>query len=340
MIRPITILCGALAFGSFIYLYYAKHEVELMDKRIVELGKQTDIQRAESRRRLDDWIRLGQPEQMRKYSDEYLGLQTIQPTQFVRLTELAARLPEARAFTAEEPMEAAEQQAGVGVQVAAVPAPVIRKPIQSDAAIARSVPLSAPLTAPLIAPLSAPLTAPLSAPLTGDIPKPTAVTMQAAKPASPPPRGTIPEPGAETARRLAITQPAPSAGAPPLQTAGAPPLQTAGAPPLQTAGAPPLQAQAARPVLTSAEPRPKPAQSAPQRSVPAVVAQAQPPLQARPQPAPPMASATSAPIQARPVAQSTRPQSPAGGSLLGMAHNVVPLPQPMPTPVSAMWSGR
>ncbi len=327
MIRPITILCGALAFGSFIYLYYAKHEVELMDKRIVELGKQTDIQRAESRRKLDDWIRLGQPEQMRKYSDEYLGLQTIQPTQFVRLTELAGRLPEARAFTAEEPMEAAEQQAGVGVQVAAVPAPVIRKPIQSDAAIARSLPVSAPLTAQL----SAPLTGPLSAPLTGDIPKPAAVTMQAAKPASPPPRGTIPpprgtipEPGAETARRLAITQAAPSAGAPPLQTAGAPPLQ----------------AQAARPALTSAEPRPKPAQPAPQRPVQAVVAQAQPPLQARPQPAPPMASATSAPIQARPVAQSTRPQSPAGGSLLGMAHNVVPLPQPMPTPVSAVWSGR
>ncbi len=337
MIRPITILCGALAFGSFIYLYYAKHEVELMDKRIVELGKQTDIQRAESRRKLDDWIRLGQPEQMRKYSDEYLGLQTIQPTQFVRLTELAGRLPEARVFTAEEPMEAAEQQAGVGVQVAAVPAPVIRKSIQSDAAIARSLPVSVPLAAPLAAPLATPLAA--------QIPKLTAVSMQAAKPASPPPRGTIPEPGAETARRLAITQPAPTqpapAAAPPLQTAAAPPLQTGAAPPLQTAaGAPPLHAQAPRPGLTAAEPRPKPAQPAPQRPVPAVVAQAQPPLQARPQPAQPTASTPSGPIQGQPVAQATRQQSPTGGSLLGMAHNVVPLPQPMPTPVSAVWSGR
>ncbi len=109
MIRPVTIICGVLAFTSGVYLYHAKHDVELMDLRIVDLGKQTEVLRADSRRRLDDWIRLGEPEQLHKYSDEYLGLKTIQPTQFVRLTELQARLPEARLIVPEEQMDAPSQ---------------------------------------------------------------------------------------------------------------------------------------------------------------------------------------------------------------------------------------
>ena len=63
MIRPITVICLFLALGAGLYLYRAKHEVEMMDKHIEQIAKETNDLRAESRRLLDDWIRLGEPEQ-------------------------------------------------------------------------------------------------------------------------------------------------------------------------------------------------------------------------------------------------------------------------------------
>jgi hypothetical protein len=90
-------------------LYRAKHEVELMDKHIEQIARETSDIRAESRRLLDDWIRLGEPEQLHRYSDEYLGLQTIAPTQFARLSDLPGRLPAPRADPpAEDPAAIAQ----------------------------------------------------------------------------------------------------------------------------------------------------------------------------------------------------------------------------------------
>ncbi len=102
MIRPITVICWILALGAGLYLYRAKHEVELMDKHIEQIAKQTGELRGESRSLLDDWIRLGEPEQLHKYSDEYLGLKTIAPSQFARLSDLPGRLPSPRADPAPE----------------------------------------------------------------------------------------------------------------------------------------------------------------------------------------------------------------------------------------------
>jgi hypothetical protein len=102
MIRPITVICWILALGAGLYLYRAKHEVELMDKHIDQIGRQTSDLRAESRHLLDDWIRLGEPEQLHKYSDVYLRLKTIAPGQFARLGDLANRLPTPRADPPDE----------------------------------------------------------------------------------------------------------------------------------------------------------------------------------------------------------------------------------------------
>lgn len=93
MIRPITLVCWILALSAGLYLYHAKHQVELIDQQIDQIAKQTADLRVESRGLLDQWIRLGEPEQLHKYSDEYLGLQPITPTQFARLSDLPARLP-------------------------------------------------------------------------------------------------------------------------------------------------------------------------------------------------------------------------------------------------------
>ncbi len=103
MIRPITVICWILALSAGLYLYRAKHEVELMDKHIEQIAKETNDIRAESRHLLDDWIRLGEPEQLHKYSDEYLGLKTIAPTQFARLSDLPSRLPPPQADPVPEP---------------------------------------------------------------------------------------------------------------------------------------------------------------------------------------------------------------------------------------------
>ena len=102
MIRPITLICWILALGSGLYLYRAKHDVELMDKHIEQVAKETSDIRADSRHLLDEWIRLSEPEQLRKYSDEYLGLKSIVPPQFVRLSDLPNRLPAPRADPPEE----------------------------------------------------------------------------------------------------------------------------------------------------------------------------------------------------------------------------------------------
>ena len=96
MIRPITVICWCLVLLSGLYLYRAKHEVSVIDKRILQIAAETDALRADSRRQMDEWTRLGEPEQLRKYSDQFLGLKSLAPTQFVRVSDLAGRLPAPR----------------------------------------------------------------------------------------------------------------------------------------------------------------------------------------------------------------------------------------------------
>ena len=56
MIRPVTLVCWVLALCAGLYLYRAKHDVELMDQRIDQIARQTADLRSQTRRFLDDWI--------------------------------------------------------------------------------------------------------------------------------------------------------------------------------------------------------------------------------------------------------------------------------------------
>jgi hypothetical protein len=112
MIRPITLVCWILALSAGLYLYRAKHEVELIDQHIELIAKQTSDLRVESRGLLDEWIRLGEPEQLHKYSDEYLGLQPISPGQFARMSDLAARLPPTQPDPPQEQADVIAQSSG------------------------------------------------------------------------------------------------------------------------------------------------------------------------------------------------------------------------------------
>ena len=251
MIRPITVICWILALGAGLYLYRAKHEVELMDKHIDQIAKQTSDLRAESRRLLDDWIRLGEPEQLHKYSDEYLGLKTIAPTQFARLSDLPNRLPTPRADPADTEPDAVAQSsdpaAGVpvpgassadgipsgssgGVSTAGV------QPATTDAGGGDADQVNAAGDDDLPLPPIPPAMVPTEVAVT--LPAVTAPPLQA-RPVTPRPAAAQPELDAARARAIAAARaadeqkaarPAPVMLADPRRTPGQPPAQDETAP--------------------------------------------------------------------------------------------------------------
>ena len=269
MIRPITLVCWILALSAGLYLYRAKHEVELMDQHIDQIAKQTADLRVESRGLLDEWIRLGEPEQLHKYSDEYLGLQPISPGQFARLSDLSARLPAPQADPPEEQADVMAQSSGgasagvsspddqsSGNQAGAVPVrPAAADPDRENAASADDIPVPPipPATAPAaVAAASAATALPLQArPVTprltdGQMLPETTGTRAAASPQS----ADAPHGGAT--RVKATTPVEPHQGPPgPVngQASSQPGGQAHGEPlpqaqgPRDVPGSPPLQAQ-------------------------------------------------------------------------------------------------
>lgn len=97
MIRPLTIATFLLACGSGLYLYQSKHEVQLLDRTIERTVHETGALREQSRLLAAEWTMLNDPERLRQFSDTYLSLKTITPSQFTSLADLGNRLPAPRA---------------------------------------------------------------------------------------------------------------------------------------------------------------------------------------------------------------------------------------------------
>jgi hypothetical protein len=97
MIRPLTVFTLLMACGSGLYLYQSKHEVQLLDRSIERTVHETGALREQSRLLAAEWTMLNDPERLRQFSDTYLGLKTIAPSQFTSLADLDNRLPLARA---------------------------------------------------------------------------------------------------------------------------------------------------------------------------------------------------------------------------------------------------
>jgi hypothetical protein len=93
MIRPLTIATCLLACGSGLYLYQEKHEVQLLDRTIERTVHDTNALREQSRLLAAEWTMLNDPERLRQFSDTYLSLKTIAPTQFSSVADLDSRLP-------------------------------------------------------------------------------------------------------------------------------------------------------------------------------------------------------------------------------------------------------
>lgn len=333
MIRPITMICWILALSAGLYLYRAKHEVELMDKHIDQVAKDTNNLRVESRRLMDDWIRLGEPEQLRRYSDQYLGLKAVAPTQFVRLSDLPNRLPTPRADPVDEPVESEVQVPVAQTEPRAGDANSMNEAAADD--------LPVPPIPPSAQVQSATDQPPASQPAA------VAIPLQA-RPVTPRPSVEQQEQEAIRPRPTAEPRLAEEPHAPPVKPIEPKPAPMRLAEPRQTAPTQATSIQAAAQVPAPPRSAPLPATSG------RTQAQELPPLQAQgsaqgggqwgnPPPRPVEPHIADAGVydrqQAARAAQVRSFGPPPGqGSLLGMQRGGVAAPLPAPTPVSASWT--
>ncbi len=120
MIRPVTCVCFLLACGAGLYLYQAKHRVNVLDEQIRQTVRATDAVREQIRLLHAEWTRLSQPDRLQKLADQFLNLKTTSPSQFTSMAELDARLPSVRA---PQPVPAPSATPLVEVPVASVSPP-------------------------------------------------------------------------------------------------------------------------------------------------------------------------------------------------------------------------
>lgn len=93
MIRPITCICFLLACGSGLYLYQAKHRVQLLDRQIQDTVQATEKLREQTRVLHAEWTLLNDPQRLQALGDQFLTLKTVQPNQFTSMADLDSRLP-------------------------------------------------------------------------------------------------------------------------------------------------------------------------------------------------------------------------------------------------------
>jgi hypothetical protein len=156
MIRPFTCVCFLLACGSGLYLYQAKHRVQMIDREIEKTVRTTEELRGQIRVLHAEWTLQSDPQRLQALADQFLSLKTVTPGQFTSMADLDNRLPAVRA---PEPPPAEQQ-----------PVPV-----------AEAAPPGEPAAAPLAAIPVPP-------------PKPAAVVAVAAPPPRPPEHKPPPRP--------------------------------------------------------------------------------------------------------------------------------------------------
>jgi hypothetical protein len=93
MIRPFTLVCFLLACGSGLYLYQAKHRVQVLDRKIEKTVHATEELRGRIRVLHAEWTLQNDPQRLQGLADQFLALKTVAPGQFTSLAELDSRLP-------------------------------------------------------------------------------------------------------------------------------------------------------------------------------------------------------------------------------------------------------
>jgi hypothetical protein len=150
MIRPLTIATFLMACGSGLYLYQSKHEAQVLDRTIEKTLRDTATYREQSRLLAAEWTMLNDPESLRRFSDTYLALKTITPSQFTSLADLDARLPPVPSPPTSsdsdeetgEPVAAAPDTAPLPPAAEAQPAVVADHPVQAPTRPATASPVA------------------------------------------------------------------------------------------------------------------------------------------------------------------------------------------------------
>ena len=93
MIRPFTCVCMVLAGASGLYLYQAKHRVQLLDRDITNTIHATEAARERIGVLRAEWTLQNDPERLAQLADRFLTLKTVTPGQFTSMAELDKRLP-------------------------------------------------------------------------------------------------------------------------------------------------------------------------------------------------------------------------------------------------------
>jgi hypothetical protein len=328
MIRPLTIATCLLACVSGLYLYQSKHEVQLLDRTIERTVHDTNALREQSRLLAAEWTMLNDPERLRQFSDTYLSLKTITPTQFTSLTDLDNRLPAAQA---EIPSQGTDEQELVPVAVGASPATTPDAPAEPAAATVAEEDLPVP---PIPTAPRAPVVASVAQPRAPDrvVAARPAVADNQIRPATTEAR---PYDQRVAEQRPADQRPSDQRAAPRLVAAEArSPEQrmteqrmTEQRTTEQRAAdqRPPEQHMAARVADARTDVRQQPA--SPYRPI----------ILGAPRPLPTSTPATMAPAPAQPRPAMVAASAPYSGSLLGMARGSMP-PAPRPTPVNASYN--
>jgi len=320
MIRPITLITAGLAVLSGLYLYHSKNAVLMLDRKIEKIARDTIAVGEQTRLLHAEWTLLNDPERLRQFSDVYLTLKPLAPTQFTRLNDLASRLPAPRAPEDERPTVTIETVTPAPNPDAATPSETVPALTEEPApvVIAEDVLPIPPLPVP-----PPPVPAARSAP-----PLQLATT-----PAQPAPGQAGPAP-ASVARGVE-----PVAARPPVQAQA--PVTRAPEAKVATSVRPPLQGPVPQPgyqpapASSAIAPLPLPRPAAPIQTA-ANTTRPTSPATAAPS-APPAAARFAPPARQQPATYQSPPApTPAyGGSMLGGAQRAAPLPLPRPMPVYA-----
>ena len=124
MIRPFTLICMLSAFGSGLYLYQSKHQAQMLDREIGRTLKQIDATRDRTGMLRAEWALLNEPDRLAELAKAHTSLQTLKPTQFVGVNDLASRLPAPVANNHEKLPTEGESEEAPAVPVAQAAPPV------------------------------------------------------------------------------------------------------------------------------------------------------------------------------------------------------------------------
>jgi hypothetical protein len=157
MIRPFTFVCFLLAGGSGLYLYSAKHSVQVVDREIEKTVHATAELREQIRVLHAEWTLQNDPQRLQALADQLLNLKTVTPSQFTSMADLDKRLPPVPSPEPPPTSEPAEPEQTPVAQASppevTQPAPVAAPapPPRPAASAAASVPAPPPRPVPAVA---------------------------------------------------------------------------------------------------------------------------------------------------------------------------------------------